>query len=69
MASSSENSNSRRGSQNETPTEQNIKEIEKFIEKQDKVSGEKRDDETVTDYPEAAAMGRVLKDWISSRQK
>jgi hypothetical protein len=31
-----------------------------LIEKQDQVPGEKRDDEIVTNFPEAAAMGRIL---------
>jgi hypothetical protein len=31
-----------------------------MIQKQDMVPGEKRDDEIVTNFPEAAAMGRIL---------
>ena len=46
----------------EIPTEQNIEQTKKIIEKQDKIPGQKRDDEIVTDYPEAAAMGRILMD-------
>lgn len=46
----------------EIPTEQNIEQTKKIIEKQDEIPGQKRDDEIVTDYPEAAAMGRILMD-------
>ena len=46
----------------EIPTEQNKEQTKKIIEKQDHVTGLKRDDEIVTDYPEAAAMGRILMD-------
>ncbi|HXX97401.1 MAG TPA: hypothetical protein VEL11_09845 [Candidatus Bathyarchaeia archaeon] len=31
-----------------------------MIEKQDHVAGERRCDEIVTNFPEAAAMGRIL---------
>lgn len=42
------------------PTEQNKEQTQKMIEKQDHVAGERRDDEIVTNFPEAAAMGRIL---------
>ena len=42
------------------PTEQNKEQTQKMIQKQDQVQGEKRDDETITNFPEAAAMGRLL---------
>ncbi|HXT83162.1 MAG TPA: DUF2795 domain-containing protein [Verrucomicrobiae bacterium] len=62
--SSSNNSNndSRHTYDYEIPTEQNIEQTKKIIEKQDHVPGLKRDDEIVADYPEAAAMGRILMD-------
>ncbi len=61
--SSSDSSNWDRDKYNyEIPTEKNIEQTEKIIEKQDQVPGLKRDDEIVTDYPEAAAMGRILMD-------
>ena len=46
----------------EIPTGQNKEQTKKIIEKQDKIPGQKRDDEIVTDYPKAAAMGRILMD-------
>ena len=46
----------------EIPTGQNIEQTKKILERQDKIPGQKRDDEIVTDYPEAAAMGRILMD-------
>jgi len=42
------------------PTEQNKEQTQKMIEKQDHVAGERRYDEIVTNFPEAAAMGRIL---------
>jgi hypothetical protein len=45
------------------------KKQKKVIEKQDQVPGLKRDDEIVTDYPEAAAMGRILMDIDSPADK
>ncbi len=64
MTSSSNNSNSdsRHAYDYEIPTEQNTEQTKKIIEKQDQVPGLKRDDEIVTDYPEAATMGRILMD-------
>lgn len=44
----------------EIPTEQNKDQTQKVIQKQEQIPGEKRDDESVPDYPEAAAMGRIL---------
>jgi hypothetical protein len=53
----------------EIPTEQNKEHTKKIIEKQDKIPGQKRDDEIVMDYPEAAAMGRILMDIGFSEEK
>ena len=59
-SSNNPNSDSRHAYDYEIPTEQNTEQTKKIIEKQDQVSGLKRDDEIVSDYPEAAAMGRIL---------
>jgi hypothetical protein len=61
-SSSSDNNpnNSRHAYDQQIPTEQNKEQTEKIIQKQDQVPGEKRDDEIVTNFPEAAAMGRIL---------
>ena len=62
MSSSSANDphNSRHAYDQQIPTEQNKEQTQKMIEKQDQVPGEKRDDEIITNFPEAAAMGRIL---------
>ncbi len=62
MSSSSDNNSnsSRHAYDQQIPTEQNIEQTQKIIQKQDQVPGEKRDDEIVTNFPEAAAMGRIL---------
>ncbi len=61
-SSNNPNSDSRHTYDYEIPTEQNTEQTKKIIEKQDQVLGLKRDDEIVSDYPEAAAMGRILMD-------
>ena len=64
VSSSSPSSNnpdsSRHAYDQQIPTEQNKEQTQRMIEKQDQVPGEKRDDEIVTNFPEAAAMGRIL---------
>lgn len=52
--------NGRHAYDQQIPTEQNIDQTQKMIQKQDMVPGEKRDDEIVTNFPEAAAIGRIL---------
>jgi hypothetical protein len=54
------NGSSRHAYDQQIPTEQNKERTQKIIQKQDQVPGEKRDDEIVTNFPEAAAMGRIL---------
>jgi hypothetical protein len=51
--------NSRHEHDDEIPTGQNIEQTHKTIEMQDKIPGIKRDN-VISDYPEAAAMGRIL---------
>lgn len=58
--SDTNSNNSRHGYDQQIPTEQNKEQTQKIIQKQDQVPGEKRDDEIVTNFPEAAAMGRIL---------
>jgi hypothetical protein len=58
--SSNNPNDSRHAYDQQIPTEQNKEETQKMIEKQDHVAGERRDDEIVTNFPEAAAMGRIL---------
>jgi hypothetical protein len=55
-----ESNSSRHAYDKQIPTEQNKDQTQKTIQKQDQVPGEKRDDEIVTNFPEAAAMGRIL---------
>jgi hypothetical protein len=55
-----ESNSSRHEYDQQIPTEQNKDQTQKTIQKQDQVPGEKRDDELVTNFPEAAAMGRIL---------
>ena len=58
---SSNNPNSgRHAYDQQIPTEQNKEQTQNMIEEQDQVVGERRDDEIVTNFPEAAAMGRIL---------
>jgi hypothetical protein len=59
-ASASEDPNSSRHAyDDEIPTKQNIEQTQKMIKKQDNVPGLKRDN-VIADFPEAAAMGRIL---------
>jgi hypothetical protein len=58
--SSNNPNDSRHAYDQQIPAEQNKEETQKMIEKQDHVAGERRDDEIVTNFPEAAAMGRIL---------
>jgi hypothetical protein len=64
MSSSSPSSNnpnsSRHAYDQQIPTEQNKEQTQNMIEEQDQVAGVRRDDEIVTNFPEAAAMGRIL---------
>jgi hypothetical protein len=64
MSSSSPSSNNPNGSRHaydqQIPTEQNKEQTQNMIEEQDQVAGERRDDQIVTNFPEAAAMGRIL---------
>ena len=64
MSSSTTSNNSngdRHAYDHEIPTEQNIEQTQNVIEKQNQVSGQKRDNKIiVTDFPESAAMGRIL---------
>jgi hypothetical protein len=64
MSSSSPSSNnpnsSRHAYDQQIPTEQNKEQTQNMIEEQDRVAGVRRDDEIVTNFPEAAAMGRIL---------
>ena len=57
MSSSSSSSNNPNSSRHtydqQIPTEQNKEQTQNMIEKQDKVVGERRDDEIVTNFPEA----------------
>jgi hypothetical protein len=43
------------------PTEFNAEETQRALRRQDRVEGEQRD-KTVSDFPQAAALGQVLKD-------
>jgi hypothetical protein len=43
------------------PTEYNAEETQRALRRQDRVEGEQRD-KTVSDFPQAAALGQVLKD-------
>lgn len=64
MSSSSPSSNNSDGSRHaydqEIPTEENKEQTQNVIEEQNQVVGERRDDQIVTNFPEAAAMGRIL---------
>ena len=59
-STSSNNSNGdRHAYDHEIPTEQNIEQTQNVIQNQ--VSGQKRDNKIIiTDFPESAAMGRIL---------
>ena len=64
MSSSSPSSNNPNGSRHaydqQIPTEENKEQTQNMIEEQDQVAGERRDDQIVTNFPEEAAMGRIL---------
>ncbi len=74
VSSSSPSSNnpdsSRHAYDQQIPTEQNKEQTQRMIEKQDQVPGETRDDEIVTNFPEAASNGKNSDErGISSRQE
>ena len=50
-----------RENRDQIPTEYNSEETQRTLRKQDRVEGEQRD-KTVSDFPQAAALGQVLKD-------
>jgi hypothetical protein len=43
------------------PTEFNSEETQRTLQRQDRVGGQQRD-KTVSDFPQAAALGQILKD-------
>jgi hypothetical protein len=53
---------------NQIPKESNEEQTKKIIERQERVPGEQRD-KTVTDFPQAAAVGQILKDAKFPAQK
>ena len=60
-STSDNNSNSSRHAYDQQiPTEQNKEQTQKIIQKQDQVPGEKRDDEIVTNFPEAQQWEEFL---------
>lgn len=60
-SSTSHNSNSSRHAYDQQiPTEQNKEQTQNTIKKQDQVPAERKDDQIVTNFPEAAATGRIL---------
>jgi hypothetical protein len=50
-----------RENKEQIPTEFNVEETQRTLRRQDRVEGEQRD-KTVSDFPQAAALGQVLKD-------
>jgi hypothetical protein len=50
-----------RESREQIPTEYNAEETQRTLRRQDRVEGEQRD-KTVSDFPQAAALGQILKD-------
>ena len=50
-----------RENRGQIPTEFNAEETQRTLRRQDRVEGEQRD-KTVSDFPQAAALGQVLKD-------
>jgi hypothetical protein len=50
-----------RENKEQIPTEYNEEQTQRTLRKQDNVQGEQRD-RTVSDFPQAAALGQVLKD-------
>jgi hypothetical protein len=52
---------SEREKREQIPTEYNAEETQRTLRRQDSVEGEQRD-KTVRDFPQAAALGQLLKD-------
>ena len=52
---------SEREKREQIPTESNAEETQRTLRRQDRVEGEQRD-KTVSDFPQAAALGQLLKD-------
>lgn len=52
---------SEREKREQIPTEYNAEETQRALRRQERVEGEQRD-KTVSDFPQAAALGQVLKD-------
>jgi len=52
---------SEREKREQIPTEYNAEDTQRTLRKQDSVEGEQRD-KTVSDFPQAAALGQILKD-------
>ncbi|MEW6605802.1 MAG: DUF2795 domain-containing protein [Thermoproteota archaeon] len=52
---------SEREKREQIPTEFNAEQTQNTLRKQDRMEGEQRD-KTVSDFPQAAALGQVLKD-------
>jgi hypothetical protein len=52
---------SNRENREQIPTEYNEEQTQRTLRKQDNVQGEQRD-KTISDFPQAAALGQVLKD-------
>jgi hypothetical protein len=52
---------SERENREQIPTEFNAEQTQNTLRRQDRVEGEQRD-KTVSDFPQAAALGQVLKD-------
>ena len=50
-----------RENREQIPTEYNEEQTQRTLRKQDNVQGEQRD-RTISDFPQAAALGQVLKD-------
>lgn len=52
---------SERENREQIPTEYNAEDIQRTLRRQDRVEGEQRD-KTISDFPQAAALGQALKD-------
>jgi hypothetical protein len=52
---------SKRENREQIPTEFNVDETQRTLRKQEHIEGERRD-KTVSDFPQAAALGQILKD-------
>jgi hypothetical protein len=55
---------SERENREQIPTESNADETLRTLRKQEHIEGERRE-KTVSDFPQAAALGQVLKDLLS----